>query len=78
MSARGPRTRPDAFATRTASAATADASSSVILWLAANPQKPSTITRTPNPSDSSAVSDSTFLLRTVMFSDLKRTMRTSA
>jgi hypothetical protein len=38
MSARGPRTRADAFATRTASAAVASASSSVILWLAEKPQ----------------------------------------
>jgi hypothetical protein len=45
---------------RTASAATRDASSRVIRLELEKPQYPSTMTRTPKPSDSSDVRPSTF------------------
>ena len=67
-----------ARAIRTASAATRSASAVVRWWLAAKPQAPPTMTRTPKPSLSPPATPSTRPDLMVMFSSSRRTTRTSA
>ena len=67
-----------ARAMRTASAATRSASAVVRWWLAAKPQAPPTMTRTPNPSLSPPATPSTRPDLMLIDSSSRRTTRTSA